>query len=85
MVSMSKNFFVHVKSMNLMYFINFKVFLNSHPFRRKMHTKLKLQMENGPGLFFHLACFLSPTFCVVPEFLTLTLNCRATKCDLQKL
>jgi hypothetical protein len=44
-----------------------------------MHTKLKLQMKNGPGLFFvtYILC--------VPVFLTLTLNCRATKCDLQKL
>ena len=40
-----KFFLFHLKSMNPIYNLHFKLFLYSHPFRRKMHTKLKIRNE----------------------------------------
>jgi hypothetical protein len=40
-----KFFLFHLKSMNPIYNLHFKLFLYSHPFTRKMHTKLKIPNE----------------------------------------
>jgi hypothetical protein len=57
--SRNKNFFL-VKCMNLMYIINFKVFGYSHPFRRKMQTKVNLLKENMVAMLFFMPCFFWP-------------------------
>jgi hypothetical protein len=74
-----------VKCMNLMYIINFKVFGYSHPFRRKMQTKVKVLKENMVAMWCFLPCVFGPYVLCAPAFLTLSWISRAKKCKWQHL
>ncbi len=53
-------FFFLVKCMNLMYITNFKVFGYSHPFRRKMQTKVNLLKETWFSMWCFFPCAFGP-------------------------
>ena len=73
-----KIFLFHLKIMNLIHNLHFKLFLYSHPFRRKMHTNLKLRNEFCLFEFGHLDIYFYLHFMWYRFFFTLKWNCRAT-------
>jgi hypothetical protein len=50
-----------------MYIINFKVFGNSHPFRRKMQTKVKFRNKTWIAICCFLPCVFGPYVLTAPR------------------